>query len=105
MNKELQNIDNWLRRNKLSLNFDKTNYMIINKHPAKSVDLDFNLGINGVSLERVHSVKYLGVVIDDKSSWAERLKHLFLQLARHSGIFYRLQNVITQKTLIIFILY
>ena len=83
--------------------FNKTNYMIINKHPAKSVDLDFNLTINaGVLLERVHSVKYLGVVIDDKSSWAERLKHLFLQLARYSGIFYRLQNVITQKTLIMF---
>ena len=45
-----------------------TCYMIINIHPAKSIDLDFNLTINGVSLERVHSVKYLGVVIDDKLS-------------------------------------
>ena len=74
--------------------------MISNKHPAKSVDLNFNLTINGVSLERVHSVKYLGVVIDDELSWAEHLKHLSLQLARYSGIFYWLQNVIAQKTLI-----
>ena len=50
--------------------------MIINKHPAKSVDRDFNLMINGVSLERAHSVKYLVVVIDDNLSWAEHLKHL-----------------------------
>ena len=100
VNKELQNVDNWLRRNKLSLNFNKTNYMIINKHLAKTVDIDFNLTINGVSLERVHSVKYPRVVIDDKLTWAEHLKQLSLQLARYSGIFYRLQNVITQKTLI-----
>ena len=100
VNKELQNVDNWLRRNKLSLNFNKKNYMIFNKHPAKTVDIDFNLTINGISLERVHSVKYLGVVMDDKLTWAEHLKQLSLQLARYSGIFYRLQNVITQKTLI-----
>ena len=29
VNEELQNVDNWLRRNKLSLNFNKTNYMIL----------------------------------------------------------------------------
>ena len=100
VNKELQNVGNWVRRNKLSLNFNKTNYMIINKQPAKTVDIDFNLTTNGVSVEKVHSVKYLGVVIDDKLTWAEHLKQLSLQLARYSGIFYRLQNVITQKTLI-----
>ena len=100
VNNELQSVDNWLRRNKLSLNFNKTNYMITNKHPAKTVDIDFNLTINGVSLERVHSVKYLGVVVDDKLTWTEHLKQLSLQLARYSGIFYRLHNVITQKTLI-----
>ena len=51
VNKKLHNVDNWLQRNKLTLNFNKTNYMIINKHPAKSVDLDFNLTINGCHLK------------------------------------------------------
>ena len=34
VNKELQNVDNWLRQNKLSFNLNKTNCMIINKHPV-----------------------------------------------------------------------
>jgi len=33
VNYELQNTDFWLRKNKFTLNYNKTNYMLINNHP------------------------------------------------------------------------
>ena len=76
VNAELQNINFWLRKNKLSLNYNKTNFMLINKHPHKTVECDFNLSINDAVLSRTDSVKYLGVYHDDKLNWTPHIKHL-----------------------------
>ena len=46
VNQLLHKIDYWLRKNKLSLNYVKTNYMIINKQPRTKVDCEFNQHIN-----------------------------------------------------------
>ena len=48
-NTELQKIDNWLRRNKLSLNYNKTNFLVINEHPHKKLECNFTLSIINTS--------------------------------------------------------
>ena len=65
VNTELQKIDNWLRRNTLMLNYNKTNFLLINKHPYKKLECNFTLSINNTSINRTDSVKYLGVYLDD----------------------------------------
>ena len=42
-NKEVSKIDLWLRKIELSLNYAKSNYMIINGNPKKTVDDNFKL--------------------------------------------------------------
>ena len=37
VNCELNKINNWFSRNKLSLNYQKSNYVLINKVPQKSI--------------------------------------------------------------------
>ena len=39
VNTELQKIDNWLRRNKLSLNYNKNKFLLINKHRIKNLNV------------------------------------------------------------------
>lgn len=99
VNLELVKIDNWLRNNKLSLNYAKTNYMIINKQPRTKVNLQFNLSINNYVLSRANTVKYLGVLLDDDLSWSSHISHLSLQLARYSGLFYKIRPFATKETL------
>ena len=65
VNTELQKIDNWLRRNTLMLNYNKTNFLLINKHSYKKLECNFTLSINNTSINRTDSVKYLGVYLDD----------------------------------------
>ena len=60
---------NWCESNFLELNVDKTKEMIIdfrkNKEDPEPVIL------KGKTVERVHSYKYLGTVIDDTLSWSK----------------------------------
>ena len=99
VNHQLHKIDYWLRKNKLSLNYVKTNYMIINKQPRTKVDCEFNLHINDYTVSRGNKVKYLGVLLDDDLTWSSHISHLSLQLARYSGLFYKLRPFASKETL------
>ena len=68
INEELNNIDNWLKHNKLSLNYNKTHYMMITKQKIP-LDFDMNISINNHIISKVDNLKYLGVVLDNKLTW------------------------------------
>ena len=59
VNCELNKINNWFSRNKLSLNYQKSNYVLINKVLQKSISAPFTLTINKALVERKKAVKYL----------------------------------------------
>jgi len=48
VNEELNNIDDWLKHNKLSPNYNKTHYMLITKQKIP-LDFDMNISINNQS--------------------------------------------------------
>ena len=83
----------------LSLNYQKSNYILINKVPQKSISAPFTLTINKALKERKKSVKYLGLYIDENLRWSSHIKELSLQLARSSGIFYKLRKFVSIDTL------
>ena len=58
LNYELKNLNMFFKVNKLSLNMGKTNYMIFKR---KNDNIDHNISIDGVRVERVHVTKCLGV--------------------------------------------
>ena len=53
------------------------------------------------TISRVSTVKYLGVLLDDDLTWSSHINHL-LQLARYSGLFYKLRPYATKETLSMF---
>ena len=97
VNNELNIIDLWLKKNKLSLNYSKTSFIIFNKQPNKTCDYEFKLKINNNLIKRVNSIKYLRVLIDSKLSWSEHVDYLNLQLARYLGLFTRLRRYIPNE--------
>ena len=42
-NEQIVSIDGWSRKNILSLNYSKTNYVIINKNPRAQINFDFSI--------------------------------------------------------------
>ena len=59
LNNDLQEICEWLRCNKLSLNILKTHYMIFTSKNKTAEDLDIK--ISNTAVERVYDTKFLGV--------------------------------------------
>ena len=76
INIELKNIDFWLKKNKLSLNFSKSTFLLIHKQPSRTIKSTFEIKINDIMLTRPPIVKYLGLFIDQNLNWIPHVKSL-----------------------------
>ena len=61
VNANLENINQWFSANLLSLNLNKTSYMIFSR---KKYSFDnVTITLNGVALTRVREAKFLGIIL------------------------------------------
>src|SRR6218665_4127679 len=72
MNAELINISKWFNINKLSLDSEKTNYIVFSS-ARKRISLNNTLSINNNPLSLTHSSKFLGVLIDSHLIWKDHI--------------------------------
>lgn len=77
MNLELVNVNNWLMSNRLSLNVDKTKYMIVTNKNLTNTDIIVKIA--GRIINRTTSTKFLGIVIDDKLNYNEHVSSITRQ--------------------------
>jgi hypothetical protein len=83
MNQELAKILSWLNANKLSLNIEKSNYIIFSR---KNINTSNAIYINGKEVEKVVYTKFLGVLIDTKLSWKFHINYIKKKMAKGIGI-------------------
>lgn len=91
---------NWFARNKLSLNTDKTHFVIFHRPRQYVLHQELNIRINGRQIQQVQNVKFLGVYLDSNMSWKTHLNKKASQIARVNGILCRLRyqlNITTMK--------
>jgi hypothetical protein len=69
----LKNIAEWTNVNKMLLNEKKSNYMIISRLHS---DVTTRLTLNNENLDRVHSIKLLGVWLNDKLDWETNTREI-----------------------------
>ena len=85
MNVELCKIVEWLNANKLSLNVDKTHYLIFR---SKNIRINTNgrVIINGTEIEQQDHTKFLGVTLDSKLTWQKHICKVKGKIAKGIGI-------------------
>ena len=103
INQELLKVKEWCDTNRLSINFKKTNYMIIKSSKKKIADT-FKVKLpnkdgSEYTLEKKHCIKYLGVLIDDTISWNYHLSYTCSRISRNTGIFLKLRHFLDLKQL------
>ena len=98
MNKELKNLFNWLGVNRLSLNIDKTNFVLF--HSINKPKISITIKINKLAILEVKYVKYLGILIDKHLSFKQHINELNKKIARSTGILFKLKPFVTPKILI-----
>ena len=91
INAELQNINNWLVANKLSLNVSKTKYMIFYKKPKCIPDL--HLSIDSNEIERVESFNFLGLHINTHLTWNTHLSVISKKNSRIIGLIRKMKSI------------
>ena len=70
VNQELDKCCVWFKANTLSLNVDKTNYIIFKNRHSNRVYNDLNICIDGTNISRVSHTKFLGVILDESLTWS-----------------------------------
>ena len=99
-NSELNNLYNWLKANKLSLNIAKTEFMVIStrqKFLAGNCS-KINIQLDGHPISRVEHTKSLGLNIDDRLSWSNHIKDLCKKISSVIGALRRIRPLISQST-------
>ena len=98
LNKELLEISLWLKINKLSLNVNKTHYMLFTKKrkyiPCVSINID------GQPIDEVESTRFLGVHIDNRLTWKKHISYKSGKVSRGIGVIVRARRVLNCDALL-----
>ena len=81
MNHQIQKVQAWLLANKLSVHYvDKSKYMLVNKNNLTRIeDGGFELRMGNHIISRTSTYRYLGLLVDEKFSWANHIKRNLLE--------------------------
>ena len=82
----------WLKANLLSLNADKTKFIIYSRlgHKAKGISTISDQATD-IRIQRVTSLRYRGVIIDENLSYKEQCNRSRVKVAQGVGVIRRLQ--------------
>ena len=72
MNEDLKLIYIWLCANRLSLNVDKTEFIVF-RPPRIKIANRFTLKLNRTTLFESTKIKYLGILLDNSLSWKHHI--------------------------------
>ena len=98
--KELANIVEWMRVNKITPNPQKTKFMIIgNSLCTRKPELPETLELNGSEIKRVEKTKYLGIIIDGNLNWDEQFKQIRSKISTGLMSLKRLKKILRQSQL------
>lgn len=92
INEDMERLNIWLCTNKLKLNIDKTQYMVMNNGDS---DQQFNIEINGEVIERVNNMKYLGFMINCRLKLTNHIDYTCKNIAKKVGFLAEISNKLT----------
>ena len=104
MNEDLRLIYVWLCANRLSLNVDKTEFIVF-RPPHSKIENRFTLKLNRTTLFESPKIKYLGLILDKTLSWKHHIFELRKKLSRAVGILYKMRSLNTPKNVLLSLYY
>lgn len=100
MNSEMAKICKWFSANKLTLNTDKTQYMIFHRHKKKiHPETISDLYVNGNKIKRVSVTKFLGVWMDENLVWGEHVRQVVLKVSKYLFVFRKIRPLLQPASL------
>ena len=96
INTDLESLSLWLNNNLLTLNYEKTKFMIFsNKKHAHS---DININVQNEKVQRERSMKYLGITLSEDFSWHEHIDNMINKINQRIGVLRRIKDCLDLET-------
>lgn len=87
VNTELNEVRKWMIANKLTINVSKTKYLIL--HRKKNIPNNLEpIRIGNSILIEEQSIKFLGVVVDNRLTWNSHIQYINSKINKQCGILY-----------------
>lgn len=97
INRDLESLTQWFRANKLSLNVNKTNYMIFTKTTTPTSN--YSVTIGSEKLNAVVETKFLGMIIDNKLTWGSHMEYCRKKMTSGLYAINSLKHILPKKYL------
>ena len=100
LNQDLENVNEWLIANKLTLNQSKTEFMLIgSRQRIRTFETSPSLEIGGMPINRVSHTKSIGVYLDENLIWNEHINQISRKIASGIGALKRIRSFVPDTIL------
>ena len=96
INSELKCLDRWLKSNKISIDADKTKYMLFSYHKNVSFP-DISVGNNTINETSVTT--FLGIHLDKKLNFVNHITEMSMKDAKSIELLYKLNRFLPETIL------
>ena len=88
-----------MKSNKLSVNLKKSNFVIFrSKQKKKKINTNIPISFDGSPLRQAHSVKFLGIFLDENVTRKPHISHICKKISKSAGIIFRFRFNLSTKT-------
>ena len=94
---DLASLSDWFRANKLTLHLGKTNFILFK--PKNFKDVNVQLSVNNISITRVKSTKFLGLIIDEHLTWESHGINVANRVSKNLYMLRSVRNLVPSKSL------
>ena len=98
INEDLNSLSQWLNNNLLTLNYEKTKFMIFanKKQPISDSIVDINIQNKKILQEK--SFEYLGVTLTSDLTWHEHVDNMMTKINQRLGVLRRIKEYLDLNT-------
>ena len=90
----MKNVETWFSENRLTLNTEKTCFVIFKSNRWGYRHIPDKLEFGNKEINRVSSVKYLGLILDESLNWNSQVNEVCKNIKRYFPIFYNIRQYI-----------
>ena len=88
----MNNISEWFKANKLTLNLDKSNFCIFRSVKNKNKPIPESIKFGDKQIYRVSHIKYLGLYLDEHLSFSYHINEVCKSLRKYFPVFYNIRR-------------
>ena len=99
VNDEIVNLNRWSESNRLAINTERTNALLISNRPLYA-NFDNRIILNNNDLDYVDKVIFLGLTIDSKLKFKQHISVICTKLSKIVGILFRVSGFLSQRSLV-----